>query len=285
MTEAVKNITPGEKKSDDFQIYYFPFSPRRPAGTGGETKIQTGSQKRRWFLWHYLVIRWKKINGNAPITATSDQIVKYHEPAESGKGKKTDIDFSGGPVGFFSVPTWTARIIVLFLVVIFAGQVVFAADLFLNSALNERLPRERAIASQIASTQEEINKYELQREKLSAVEKQLAAVYGVVANHVYWSQLLAALERDTLDNVYYDSIHLNESGEIALAVSARDLVAAAEQVKIWQNDKDVFATVDASSFTAEASGRANKSASVIKFEAKLVLQPQVLLKSIKINDN
>ncbi|MFA6391838.1 MAG: hypothetical protein WCW66_03760 [Patescibacteria group bacterium] len=106
---------------------------------------------------------------------------------------------------------------------------------------------------QIDGIDQEIKSLGNVRNDAETLRNQIDSISKILDDHIYWSQLLAYLEKYTLPNVYYKSLSATQSGVVTLSASAIDLATLADQYIVFQNATDFVEKVTIDSAISAAT--------------------------------
>ncbi len=95
----------------------------------------------------------------------------------------------------------------------------------------------------------------------------LEAVHTMLADHVYWTQWFAYLERYTLQSVHYTNFSGSVNGTMNLQASAPDFATVTQQIALFESLPEV---------TAVAVNTATRSDSGVQFNVSIQIDPVIL---------
>ena len=104
----------------------------------------------------------------------------------------------------------------------------------------------------------------------------LNKVENLLGSHLYWTKVFAALEQNTVKDVYYSSFAAAENGDVLMAAIGKDYKSLARQLLVLQNAKEFVRDV------AIVGGRAEIAPNTVEilqvqFTVKLKLNPEIFL--------
>lgn len=170
------------------------------------------------------------------------------------------------PVGAYLLPNrkiftsllLSAFISLLVILLVYLGLVFYNAYLQKQS---ERLDLELQQGEQL------FTQYKLLEEEALLLSKRLESAKAILEKHVYWTKVFSALERLTIEDVYYDTIAANLNGVITLSASAPNYTAVARQYLVFQQATEIIESIQISG----ASG--DVLANQVDFNIILKLKP------------
>lgn len=203
----------------------------------------------------------------------------------NGIGQDVDVDLVADKILFFSLDELYYRlkvggVILLGVLVVLVG--IFIAVVRVESTWQVN---ERNLTSEITQLQADLANFEKGKNEVAVLDQRLAGLKNLLDRHLFWSRLFVLLEQNTLNDVYYDNLSVDESGTVVLSAVAKNYLSLAQQIAVWQKQASVK-EVDFSQAVLEAAknqaklpaGQEKNQLNVVRFELTLKLDSQFLTK-------
>ncbi|MFA5076471.1 MAG: hypothetical protein WC480_03595 [Patescibacteria group bacterium] len=130
--------------------------------------------------------------------------------------------------------------LVILVVYVVAVAAVYFGLIYYQSYLSGQSQETDA---KITQFNQKLQDYQTQKDKIVALDKQLTSLGQIVSNHYYWSGLFQFLEAQTVPEVYYKNLTVDGAGRVILSVVAKDYLAAAKQIAVFEEATDQISQV------------------------------------------
>lgn len=144
------------------------------------------------------------------------------------------------------------------------------------------MSKTQEVAGQIEDVDKEIVTYEEVRKESLALKNKLDKIQNLLDQHVYWSEFLEALEKYTLEDVYYTSLAGDIGGKITLIAVGRNFESVAQQYVVFKQAQDfvenVVITSASLSTSLSTSGEGEEAKSGVNFTIDLTINPDIFYK-------
>ncbi|MDO8559782.1 MAG: hypothetical protein Q7S23_01955 [bacterium] len=127
---------------------------------------------------------------------------------------------------------------------------------------------------------EQIDQYRGLVDEASAIQRDVKLLEDLLQRHRHWTKALAALERTTIDEVYYTTFASGADGSLALSAHGRDYRSVARQIVAFRQAADVIQRADISSATA-ITDAVTKQILQVDFSVGLILRPEVFFEPLE----
>ena len=120
----------------------------------------------------------------------------------------------------------------------------------------------------------QIDDYQATLTEAQALQQELLTMQQLLGAHRYWTRVFDALQKVTIDEVYFTSFSSASDGSLELSAHGRDYESVARQLVAFQQATDVIATV---SITGASAILDQDTCQVgeVGFAASLRLRPEV----------
>ncbi|MDD5109718.1 MAG: PilN domain-containing protein [Patescibacteria group bacterium] len=143
-----------------------------------------------------------------------------------------------------------------------------------------RIGNEIAVyANRIKLYQEQIDQYQEIVARSQTLQQELDSMGNLLSHHYYWTQVFNALERTTIDDVYFASFASASDGKLQLAAHGKDYSSVARQLVAFRQASDLFAGVSITGATAVVDVESDQVLGV-NFSVSLTLRPEVFFKPL-----
>ncbi|MFA5358968.1 MAG: hypothetical protein WC310_04090 [Patescibacteria group bacterium] len=205
-----------------------------------------------------------------------------HEPQNHRLRGAPEVDLASDESFLFTWSEFYHRLqvggIVLLLAIIFLVAIYFAIARVMSPSSDQG----QALSANIAALEKQLTDFEKKKGEVVLLDRRLAQLNSLAEKHLFWSRLFVLLEKDTLANVYYTSMTVDQSGKIIFSVSAPDYPILAQQLAIWQSEPLVSsvefssATIDENTVLSQDSNA--PKITTVRFDLVLNLNPEFLAK-------
>ena len=120
----------------------------------------------------------------------------------------------------------------------------------------------------------QIDDYQATLTEAQALQQELLTMQQLLGAHRYWTRVFDALQKVTIDEVYFTSFSSASDGSLELSAHGRDYESVARQLVAFQQATDVIATVSitgASAILDQDTGQVGE----VGFAVSLRLRPEV----------
>lgn len=137
-------------------------------------------------------------------------------------------------------------------------------------------------ANQIKLYQEQIDQFQEIVARSQALQQELDTMGNLLSHHYYWTKVFDALERTTIDDVYFTSFTSASDGTLQMAARGKDYGSVARQLVAFRQASDLFSGVSITGATAVANAEAKESNEIlgVNFSVSLTLRPEVFFKPL-----
>jgi len=143
---------------------------------------------------------------------------------------------------------------------------------------------ERVLASETRFNKisQNIRDLKQQSDQIVAFKQRADAANSLLENHIYWTNFLDWLEKNTLSTVTYAGISGKSDGVYSLTASANAFREVSWQTRAFMADPSVISVkVDQASMEKSDSEENDTSVSAVNFELNLKIDPSVFKKNLK----
>ena len=163
-------------------------------------------------------------------------------------------------------PGWSSGILlfsgsILFVIVLIYAGLRFGYEPYLNAQLSSLKSQAQKIGQSVSAADEA---------SIVTFYSQISNLRSLIKGHIFFSQLLTWLERDTEANVYYTSMVLASGNQVTLAGVAKTAADVSEQVAAFEAAPEVsMLSLSSVTFSPSVNGWV--------FNIVLTMQPSVFL--------
>lgn len=171
---------------------------------------------------------------------------------------------------------WSKNLATMFLVFSVAAVVLAEIYFGLDWWQKQEIKKTELTVEEIARFDREISALNNQANEALKYQEKALALSSLLNNHVYWSNFLTWLEKNTLSSVQYEALSGDLSGAYTFAATAKTYADVSWQTKAFLNDpltKKV--SVDQASF---AKSKDASKGSQVTFSLVLEVNPAVFKK-------
>lgn len=120
----------------------------------------------------------------------------------------------------------------------------------------------------------QIDDYQAMLTDAQALQRDLLTMQQLLGAHRYWTRVFDALQKVTIDEVYYTSFVSASDGSLELAAHGRDYESVARQLVAFQQATDVIASVSITGASVVISEGTEEVGEVV-FGVSVRLRPEV----------
>ena len=131
---------------------------------------------------------------------------------------------------------WGKNLSTIFLVFFIAAVLVAEIYFGLDWWQNQEMVKTQKTVVEVAKLNKEIATLNNQANEAFKYKDKVFVLTGLLNNHVYWSNFLTWLEKNTLSSVQYDGLSGNVSGNYSFTVTSKTYADVSWQVKAFLND-------------------------------------------------
>lgn len=171
---------------------------------------------------------------------------------------------------------FAANLSTLFLVFFIAALLVTEIYFGLDWWQNQEMFKMQATEKEIVDLNREISALNTQTNDAFRYKEKVATLSGLLDNHIYWSNFLNWLEKNTLSSVQYEELNGDLSGSYNFNAKSQTYADVSWQVKAFLNDP---LTKKAS--VSEASilkSKDNEKTNTVSFILRLQVNPAIFKK-------
>lgn len=121
-----------------------------------------------------------------------------------------------------------------------------------------------------------INELKANEAKAAVLLEEMNQVENIINKHIYWTNFFQALEKYTLNDVYYSNLAATKEGLITLSATTVDFQGVAKQLLTFQGAADFVSQVEILGATKTGTEE-NPS---VEFNIGLTLNPSIFLKPL-----
>lgn len=165
-------------------------------------------------------------------------------------------------------------LLVFFVAAVLVAEIYFGLDWWQN----QEMVKTQKISAEVAKLNKEIANLNNQATEAFKYKDKVLILSGLLNNHVYWSNFLNYLEKNTISTVQYDGLKGDVSGNYAFTATAKTYADVSWQTKAFLNDpmtKGV--SVEQASYLKGKDDDKEKK-SQIDFTLKLDINPAIFKK-------
>lgn len=137
------------------------------------------------------------------------------------------------------------------------------------------------IVSETEEKLQEIAEFDRQIQALTADKRAAIDFYantqqvvGLLDSHIYWTNLLKAVETHTVQSVVIRSLSADQAGHLTLSMTGRDYRSVAQQLLAFEAADDLVQTVSITA--ASTASKGDETGGSVDFSATITLTPGVL---------
>jgi len=173
---------------------------------------------------------------------------------------------------FDFVKNLSTLFLVFFIAALFVAEIYYGLDWWQN----EETSKTQVTEQTVADLNREITTLNNQADEAFRYRAKVTVLSDLLDKHIYWTNFLSWLEKNTLSTVQYDSLNGDVSGIYTFNATAQTYAEASWQVKAFLNDpltKSVSVNSVSSSKTKE-----NVKGGQVSFTLNLEVDPKVFTK-------
>jgi hypothetical protein len=167
-------------------------------------------------------------------------LTKMHMPQNVSSQPGLEVDLVADKSLFFSWEDFFHRLkigsIILGVVIL-----VLVATYFVVLHFEASISQEDDLKEEIQIIESQLADFEKERQEIVILDKRLVKINQLLDNHLFLTRLFALLEKNTLTDVYYSNFSFDTSGRVILSATAKDYSTLAQQLVVWQKQKEIKA--------------------------------------------
>lgn len=171
---------------------------------------------------------------------------------------------------------WAKNLLTLFLVFFIAALIIGEIYFGLDWWQNREIVKTEATQLEIAKLNREISALNNQASAALQYKEKVLVLSNLLNNHIYWSNFLNWLEKNTLSSVQYENLEGDLSGVYSFSAVAKTYADVSWQTKAFLNDpltKNVFINKAVLSKSKE-----KEQTSQVNFTLNLEVNPAIFKK-------
>ncbi len=169
----------------------------------------------------------------------------------------------------------TKQMTILVAVVIILG-VIFGGTFGILKWYDRKVAADlEKVKKDLAAVEQQIKNLDEKKNQAQTLQRQFKVADEILAQHVYWTNFFALLEKNTVSDVYFLNLVGGSNGQITLSAVAKSYKAVAEQIVAFKEEENVEKV---SITSASASIGPLGEILEVNFDAKLQLKPEIFLK-------
>ncbi len=171
---------------------------------------------------------------------------------------------------------WSRNFSLLMVVLFITGFLVAEIYFGLDWWEQQEVASSQTLSQDISKIKAEVNKINAKTKEALVYKEKSLEVTQLLNNHIYWSNFLNWLEKNTLSTVRYSGLDGDLSGEYNFTATAKTYADASWQAKAFLNDpmtKEVSIKTVNSSATKDAPGKSS-----VNFNIELTVKPEIFKK-------
>jgi len=164
--------------------------------------------------------------------------------------------------------------LVISAIIILATIAVFV---FFQIQKNDIQKKRQKVINEVNDLQDNVGMPE-DIDMILSIQEQVEEIKTALNSHVYWSEIMKFLEKQTISTVWYT--HMTSSlkdGVVVLSANGGNLMDVAKQLVNFQRNKDVI--------SASIDGINRKTDGKISFNVTLKLKDYILMKNKKVQED
>lgn len=147
---------------------------------------------------------------------------------------------------------------------------------FVNAQTDARRRQIADFDKSIQDSKSQIEQVRGEQKDLLIFEKKLASMSDLLASHVYTSKMFEFLEKNTVPDVWYESYISTSDAQVSLAVNAKNMQVAAEQIAHLEGLAEIE-QINVNSFQTRLTDRGQVAN--VGFDMQVIFTTDFLLKS------
>jgi hypothetical protein len=177
---------------------------------------------------------------------------------------------------------WSQHLGTLFFAVVVTA--LFVVEIYFGLNLWNDYEGERVLASENKCNQvsQDIRALKTESDQILAFKKRADAANSLIGNHIYWTNFLDWLEKNTLSTVTYDGISGKNDGLYNLTANANAFREVSWQTRAFMADPSVISVrVDEASLKKPDKTEDDANTSTVSFNLILKVDPQIFKTNLK----
>ncbi|MEA2088506.1 MAG: hypothetical protein U9O55_01525 [Patescibacteria group bacterium] len=191
--------------------------------------------------------------------------------------KKAEINFIDGElIGSVRLKIKERALSIIF-VLFFSLIIISSVYMLVNWYQLTVIERSRSVEKKLQDLKNNIDVFEVKKQEALKFQEKLKAVDYLLSQHICWTDFLNGIERITLRDVYYESAIVDFEGNIFLSAETDSFETVAEQLLVFQDNKDLIESVKIDSVDSENIGDSDNEIQIIKFNITLKINKENFL--------
>ena len=106
------------------------------------------------------------------------------------------------------------------------------------------------------------------------LQEKLTQVENLLGQHIYWTKVFDALQKYTIDEVFFTNFAASQGGGLTMSAIGRDYHSVARQLKSFQEASDFISEVEIGSASASRDPE-TKEILFVEFDVNVRFQPEI----------
>lgn len=171
---------------------------------------------------------------------------------------------------------WSRNFSLLMVVLFITGFLVAEIYFGLDWWEQQELASSQTLSQDISKINAEVNKIKTKAAEALVYKEKSIEVTNLLKNHIYWSNFLNWLEKNTLSTVKYSGLTGDLSGTYSFTATAKTYADASWQAKAFLNDPLTQKVNIRAVNSAATKGAPGKSS--VAFSIELMVKPEIFKK-------
>lgn len=171
---------------------------------------------------------------------------------------------------------WSQNFSLLMVVLFITGFLVAEIYFGLDWWEQQELASSQTLSQDISKINAEVNKIKAKTEEALLYKEKSIEVTNLLGNHIYWSNFINWLEKNTLSSVRYSGLTGDLSGTYSFTATAKTYADASWQAKAFLNDPMTQRVSIKTVNSSATKGEPGKSS--VAFSIELMVNPKIFKK-------
>ncbi|MEI6287996.1 MAG: hypothetical protein WCP18_00210 [bacterium] len=198
-----------------------------------------------------------------------------HKKELPEKLKKSLVDINFIPEDLLAISYYTPiwKTLIILLAVIVPASAVVGAYFWIDKE-SQKVKSDLLVSEKVLNDLNfSLSDYQ---KKTNQLKNRLTTLQGLLNSHIRWTKFFTALEKYTLDGVYYGNFSADTSGQVVLPATAKDYGTLASQIVALKNATDFVSEVKVDNISMKSDNRAGIIG--VSFQLKMVLADKFFTK-------
>ena len=173
---------------------------------------------------------------------------------------------------------WGKNLTTAFLVFFIAGVVIAEIYFGLDWWENQEIAKTQVTEQEITKLNHDISTLNNQANEALRYKEKVLALSGLLNNHIYWSNFLGWLEKNTLSSVQYEGLSGNISGTYSFVAVSKTYADVSWQTKAFLNDPMTKKVTVDTAASSQSKDKGKETAPQVDFTINLEVNPAIFKK-------